>query len=130
MPLTHLSIGSPIRFNRGSNAVGERAAVQRQSKRSAEAPGQSAKADAPVRRNTLVAAMMRAMQSLVVASPPAASPAAPATTAATATTATTVVTTTTARRLTAPERLPEPAVRTGAKHIPQRGGHPTRPARS
>ena len=31
MPLTHLSIGSPIRFNRGGNPVGERAAVQRQS---------------------------------------------------------------------------------------------------
>ena len=74
MSFNHLTIGSTTGFNRGGNPVAERAAVQRQSNPSADAPGQSAKADAPVRRNTLVAAMMQAMQSLVGASPPAASP--------------------------------------------------------
>ena len=94
MSFTHLSIGSTTGFNRGGNPVAERAAVQRQSNPSADAPGQSAKTDAPVRRNTLVAAMMQAMQSLVgasapSASPPTANPAAPATTAsATSTVAT------------------------------------------
>ena len=79
MSFNHLTIGSTTGFNRGGSPVAECAAVQRQSNPSADAPGQSAKADAPVRRNTLVAAMMPAMQSLVGASPPGANPAAPAT---------------------------------------------------
>ena len=90
MSFNHLTIGSTTGFNRGGNPVAERAAVQRQSNPSADAPGQSAKVDAPVRRNTLVAAMMQAMQSLVgasplSASPPGANPAAPATITITAT---------------------------------------------
>ncbi len=84
MSIAHLSSGSPTWLNRGGNPVSERAAVQRQTHPSADAPGQSAKSDAPVRRNPLVAAMMAAMQSLVPASLPATTTAAPATAVAAA----------------------------------------------
>ena len=85
MSINQLSSSPSPWFNRGGNPVSERAAVQRQSNPSADAPGQAAKSEAPVRRNPLVAAVMEAMHSLVPASPPAAAAAAPATTAATAT---------------------------------------------
>lgn len=85
MPIAHLASGSPISFNRGGQAISERAAVQRQSNPSADAPGHSAKSEAPERRNPLVAAMMEAIQGLVPANPAGATPATPTVAAATAT---------------------------------------------
>ena len=89
MSIAQLSSASPTWLNRGGHAISERAAVQRQSNPSADAPGQSAKTDAPARRNPLVAALLEALQGLVPAVPPAATTAAPASVAATATATTT-----------------------------------------
>ena len=89
MSIAQLSSASPTWFNRGGHAISERAAVQRQSNPSADAPGQSAKTDAPARRNPLVAALLEALQGLVPAVQPAPTTAAPASVAATATATTT-----------------------------------------